>query len=218
MPLQAVLFDLDGTLVDSVPGIYDAVNRVLAELKRPQCSEPEVRQWVGNGSRTLMARALDTDDHSAIQIGLTAFERHYAQTLINTSLYPGVLDGLQHLQQAQIAMACVTNKARAFTLPMLNILGLSGFFQVVLGGDDMRQLKPAPAGLLQACASLQVGHTATIMVGDSANDLQAAQAAGIESIAVSWGYPQGESLANYGPSHIVDNFDELTSILIERCD
>jgi phosphoglycolate phosphatase len=165
-----------------------------------------------------MARALNTDDASAVQTALNAFERHYAQTLINTSLYPRVLEGLQQLQQAQIAMACVTNKARAFTLPMLNILGLSGFFNIVLGGDDMTQLKPAPAGLLQACAGLQVGHTATIMVGDSANDLKAAQAAGIESIAVSWGYPQGESLVNYGPSLMVDSFDALTQALLARRD
>jgi len=218
MPLQAVLFDLDGTLVDSVPGIYDAVQRVLHELERPPCNLSEVRQWVGNGSRTLMARALNTEDHSAIQTALTAFERHYAQTLINTTLYPGVIEGLQQLQQAPIVMACVTNKARAFTLPMLNMLGLTGFFNVVLGGDEMRQLKPAPAGLLQACASLQVAHTASIMVGDSANDLQAAQAAGIESIAVNWGYPQGESLVNYGPSLIADSFHELTTALLARCD
>lgn len=216
MPLTAVLFDLDGTLVDSVPGIYDAVSRVLEELQIANCTPQQVRDWVGNGSRNLMARAMGNDDPSTVQTALNAFERHYSQTLMNTSLYPGVLEGLQQLQQANIAMACVTNKARAFTLPMLNVLGLSSYFNTVIGGDDMRQLKPAPAGLLHACAALQVAHTDTIMVGDSANDLKAAQAAGIESIAVSWGYPQGESLVNYGPSLIVNSFAELTETLLAR--
>lgn len=218
MPLTAVLFDLDGTLVDSVPGIYDAVSRVLDELQHPTCSPRQLRDWVGNGSRNLMARAIGSDDPIAVQTALTAFERHYAQTLMNTSLYPGVLEGLEQLQQAHIALACVTNKARAFTLPMLNMLGLSGYFSTVLGGDDMRQLKPAPAGLLQACAALQVALSDTIMVGDSANDLKAAQAAGIESMAVSWGYPQGESLFHFGPSLIVNSFAELTEALLARCD
>lgn len=216
MPLKAVLFDLDGTLVDSVPGIYDAVKRVLNELDYPPCTPLQVRTWIGNGSRTLMARALDSDNPSAVQAALNAFDRHYAQTLSHANLYPGVLEGLQQLQQAQIALACVTNKSRAFALPMLSILGLAPYFQTVLGGDDMAQLKPSPSGLKQACSALQVGLRDTIMVGDSANDLKAAEAAGIEGVAVSWGYPQGQSLANLAPSLIANNFAELTEFLLAR--
>ncbi len=209
--VRAVLFDLDGTLIDSVPGIHTAVDRSLSEMHGRGCSPDQVRQWVGNGPRVLMQRALDTSDSDSIDAGLQVFERHYAETLYDAVLYPRVAEGLAQLQQAGLSLACLTNKPWPFTQPMLRHLGLEKFFDTVICGDQVERPKPDPQSLLMACDRLDVSVPEALMVGDSANDIQPAQTLGMRSVAVTWGYPGGRSLADFNPALRATRFAEVVA-------
>lgn len=213
---QAVLFDLDGTLVDSVPDLTQAVDRMLVAFGMPAAGESAVRQWVGNGAQMLVKRALagqltvpeqeDARFNDAYQL----FLQFYAESTADKSvLYPGVLECLQKLKALQIKMAVVTNKPMQFTTPMLAGFAIDAYFDVVLGGDSLAVKKPAPEPLWQAMKKLDVDVADTLMVGDSVNDLQAARAAGCPVVCVPYGYNHGEDIADSKPDLLVERLDQL---------
>lgn len=215
---KAVLFDLDGTLVDSVPDLAGAVDRMLAELGRPPAGEARVRQWVGNGAQVLVRRALcGRLELAGTALDEAQFERAYGlflqfygeQTSGLSTLYPGVLECLDGLRARDIALALVTNKPMRFTEPMLAGFGLRDYFQCVLGGDSLSVKKPDPAPLLQAMRQLGSGPAETLMVGDSVNDLRAARAAGCPVACVPYGYNHGEPIAASAPDLLVERLDQL---------
>ena len=213
-----VLFDLDGTLLDSVPDLALAVDRMLLDLGLPVAGIEQVRNWVGNGAQMLVQRALtgvqsprgDEPELVRFEQAFKQFLDHYgACSARQSKLYPGALELLQYLQQQQVAMALVTNKPIGFTEPLLRKFDLDGFFQLVLGGDSLERKKPDPLPLLHAMQELGVTPEQALMVGDSRSDIYAAQAADCPVAAVTYGYNHGEPVVSYQPDLLVDRLDQL---------
>lgn len=211
MSLKAVLFDLDGTLVDSVPGLADAVNGVLAELNAPLCHQDDVRVWVGNGPQKLIERALEFRGISMpAGEAIERFRHHYNHTLGNAVCYLGVREGLAALKEAGLKLACVTNKSSHFTEPFLRQLELTDTFDRVLCGDEVDRPKPDPQSLEIVCQDFEITPAEAIMVGDSVNDLIPAETIGMPRIAVSYGYHQNRPLDAHHPVLITDQFSAVT--------
>jgi phosphoglycolate phosphatase len=213
-----LLFDLDGTLVDSVPDLADAVDATLLQMQLPPAGQEAVRMWVGNGASMLLRRALAAATRclpqqvpeNLLQTGLDTFFGHYEKHCCRaTVVYPGVTQALVGLRERGIAMACVTNKPGRFTDRLLRHYGLQQFFPVVLSGDSLAQKKPDPAPLLVAIQSLGLTPPECAMVGDSGADVDAARNAGIPVIVVSYGYSQGIEAADLGADAVVDSLLQL---------
>lgn len=215
---QAVLFDLDGTLIDSVPDLAHAADRMLKRMGQEPVGETAVRQWVGNGAQMLVKRALARHiDIDGLKLNDAVFEHAYQlflqyygeQTADRSALYAGVLDCLDQLKVSGVPMAVVTNKPMQFTTPMLDGFGLSGYFDCVLGGDSLAVKKPDPQPLLHAMDVLGSSPETTLMVGDSVNDLRAARAAGCPIACVPYGYNHGANIADSAPDLMVEQLDKL---------
>lgn len=209
-----VMFDLDGTLVDSVPDLAAAVDQLLAQRGRPAAGVGRVRDWVGNGAEVLVRRALadsveyaQVDDAEAAE-ALADFLQAYADQHGGTTVYSGVRECLAWLQTHKVPMAVVTNKPERFVGPLLAELQL-GPFQWVIGGDTLPVQKPDPAALLQVMREAGVGAAQSLLIGDSRNDVLAARAAGVKVIAVSYGYNYGCPVAQENPDLLVDSLDSL---------
>lgn len=217
--IKAIAFDLDGTLIDSVPDLAAATNAMLAELNLPNCSESQVRSWVGNGAEKLAERALSFVHDRAIDAAELAdamplFMRHYQANLQQHSkLYDGVKPVLQQLHAVGYRLAVVTNKPYRFTLPLLEAFGIAEFFSLVLGGDSLAKMKPDPMPLTHLLTQWQLTPEQLLMVGDSKNDILAAKAAGIASIGLTYGYNYGEDIGLSGPSAVCEQFSEITALI-----
>ncbi len=216
--LRGLLFDLDGTLIDSVPDIAAALDATLENFNYPPAGERRVRRWVGKGARRLvqqgLAFALEIDESSvdgrlAEQLLTRFFDYYGATTCRRTQLYPGVMAALEYWRDQGVAMACVTNKPEAFSQIILQQLALAPLLPVLVGGDTLRQSKPDPAPLLLACERLQIPVNSAVMVGDSINDVQAARAAGMPVACVSYGYNHGAAIVDANPNIVVDHFSDL---------
>lgn len=194
MRYTAVTIDLDGTLADTVADLHAGCAGMLAELGRPPRSLDEVRRFVGNGMRVLVARCLDgegTTDAALLERAVLLFRHHYtAANGRSATLYPGVREGLAVLRGMGLQLACVTNKPEEFTHPLLARMGLAADFAVVVGGDTLPQKKPHPAPILHACRQLGVAPHDNVHVGDSRNDALAARAAGSAALCVPYGYTE----------------------------
>lgn len=213
----AILFDLDGTLVDSATDLALAVNRCLQEFGLPTAEEVAVRGWVGNGAAKLVERALcdrlscePADLESGLaDKALEAFFRHYEACCTETTqLYPGVEQTLAQLQP-YYPMACVTNKPERYARRLLDHLQLP--FAVLIGGDTLAVKKPAPEPLLQACSELGVDAGDCLMVGDSRSDVLSARAAGMPVLCYSYGYNHGAPVASLNPDFLRHEFIGLMS-------
>ena len=216
---RATLLDLDGTLVDSVPGIHEALRLTLATHADAGCSIEETRHWVGNGPRVLVTRGLQarlaqTPETARIDAALRTFSDHYLQTVYQGALYADVSAGLRAFRAAGLQLACITNKPSAFTLPYLEHLDIAGHFNTVICADQVRQPKPHPESLVLACERLGVKASQAVMVGDSINDLLPAQALAMPRIAVTYGYHQGEDLGSAAPVLMADRFQQVTDFLL----
>jgi phosphoglycolate phosphatase len=210
----ALLFDLDGTLLDSLPDLATAIDRMLLELELAPAGVERVHGWIGDGARQLVREALqfaqsETSD-AALDTALSIYQRHYADCCTdNSQLFAGVLLALEQWRAAGVAMACVTNKGAAFTEPLITHFRLRELLPVIVSGDTLPQRKPDPAPLLFACEQLQVAPARALMIGDSRNDVRAARAAGMSVVCVDYGYNHGRSIAAEQPDLIVSSFLEL---------
>lgn len=217
-PCRAVIFDLDGTLIDTLPDIAAAVDRVLADLCLPAAGIERVRGWVGHGVHKLLERALrhaGVDSMDAQQQALALFLRHYgAQFTARSTLYPGTAAALEQLSARGLRLAVCTNKPGAFVAPLLAHFDLARHFALCLGGDDLPRKKPDPAPLLHIARSLELEPAQCLMVGDSATDVAAARAAGMPVAAVSYGYNHGEPIAASHPDAVLDSLLHLSPLLL----
>jgi phosphoglycolate phosphatase len=212
---RALLFDLDGTLVDSVPDLAAAANRLLAELGRPALSETEIAAMVGDGVAKLVERALLASGAGdvALEAATRRFSAIYGQSATElTRPYPGVPEVLERLRQAGIGLGVCTNKPVHATRTVLEGLGLARFFPVVLGGDSLPQRKPDPAPLLAALDRLAARPAEAAMLGDHRNDVLAARAAGTAALFARYGYGLA-TLDGLQPDAMLDRFDQLPELL-----
>ena len=214
----AILFDLDGTLVDSAPDIALALDGTLQAAGFPPPGEARTRDWIGNGSRVLVQRALvwatgqtrDELETAMAQRVFDGFLAHYADSNGAASrLYDGVLDALQYWHQRTVPMAVVTNKPLQFVPPLLAVLGIEGYFSILLGGECVTEKKPSPMPLLHACERLGVQPHHGLMVGDSGNDVLAARAASMPVAGVRGGYNHGGVIEDNHPDLVIDSLQEL---------
>ena len=221
---KAILFDLDGTLINSGPDLALAVNHMLKILGRDTFSEDVIHGWVGNGAQTLVNRALsgqrvideNLDATFAVE-ALDTFLTFYAQNLcVATVTYTNVPSTLRALKEAGYRLAIVTNKPFAFVAPILEDLELDDLFELILGGDSLAQKKPDPMPLLHVCKILDVTVEECVMVGDSKNDILAANACAMQSVGVTYGYNYGENIGSYNPDVVVDNFADILKTFQQR--
>jgi len=218
---ELLIFDLDGTLIDSVPDLAVAVNHMLASLHRDTFNEDIIRYWVGNGAQTLVQRALsgqneidDDLDEALFENALEVFLAFYHQNLCNATVtYQNVSSTLNTLKSEGYRLAIVTNKPFDFVAPILKGLGLSDLFEFILGGDSLEKKKPHPEPLLHVCETLKVPVDRCVMVGDSKNDILAANTCGMESVGVTYGYNYGEDIDVHKPTVIIDDISELLELL-----
>lgn len=216
---QLIMYDLDGTLVDSVPDLVIAIDAMLGDMDLPKAGADKVRLWVGDGIPSLVKRAL-VDDMAGDQPGIVnrdafvkaydSFKHHYAiEVGQHSHLYPGVRDFLQAMAGQGIRQAVVTNKSEVFTGKLLQLMGIDPFFAISLGGDSLAEMKPHPMPLLHAIEQAQASRDTALMIGDSRNDIKAARAAGVRVIALPYGYNHGEPIENSNPDLVVPALDTL---------
>ncbi|MFI9655360.1 Phosphoglycolate phosphatase [Pseudomonas aeruginosa] len=212
---RLVMFDLDGTLVDSVPDLTAAVDSMLASFGRPPAGIEKVRQWIGNGARVLVRRALaGSIEHDGIgeeetEAALALFMEAYADSHALTEVYPGVVDTLKWLKRNGVEMALITNKPERFVAPLLDEMKLGRYFRWIIGGDTLPQQKPDPAALLFVMKMAGIEPEDALFVGDSRNDVLAAKAAGVRCAALTYGYNHGRPIAEEAPTLVIDNLRDL---------
>ncbi|HES76915.1 MAG TPA: phosphoglycolate phosphatase [bacterium] len=214
-----VLFDLDGTLIDSVPDLAYCVDEMMKALDMPLRGEAAVRNWVGNGVERLVERALTNDlngkpDAVLFAQALPLFKQLYADNTSGRSfLYPGVKEGLEFVKSLGLRVGCVTNKAEQFTVPLLKDLGVFDMFETVISGDTLAVKKPDPGPLFYAAGWFHCAPYEALMVGDSISDVKAARAAGFNIVCMSYGYNHGEDIRNYHPDAVIDSMVELKELV-----
>lgn len=218
-PFDAVLFDLDGTLLHTAPELAHAANRMLAELGRAPVSEALIASFIGGGIRRTVRSAIagvmnGAVDAAVLEQGLAIFERVYAeQPGQRTQAYPGVVEGLERFAAARMPMGVVTNKAGRFTVDLLERMCMARYFGAVVSGDTLAVQKPAPEPLWHACAQLKAAPAKTLFIGDSRHDVKAARNAGCRVWCVPYGYNEGEPATALACDRLVDTLEQAAELV-----
>jgi phosphoglycolate phosphatase len=216
---KAVLLDLDGTLLDTAPDLAAAANLMLAEQGLAPLPAGVIRGFIGRGIAHLVESCLQASGNplacARLEPALRSFGAHYARVNGRASRpYAGVPEALARLRNASLRLACVTNKAQAFTAPLLDKTGLAPYFDAVVTADQAGARKPHPAPFLHACEALAVAPAEAAVIGDSANDAEGARAAGCRLLLVSYGYNEGRDVAGLGAEAVVATLGEAVDRLL----
>ena len=224
MDKQLLIFDFDGTLIDSVPDLADATNAMLTTLGKETYPIETIRNWIGNGSRLLVERAL-VGKVEVLENELTVEEADHAEQVFfeayknlsgsKTVAYPDVDSGLKKLKDAGYTLALVTNKPIRFVPKILQSFGWQDLFSEVLGGDSLSTKKPDPAPLLHVCEVLKITPEQAVMIGDSRNDILAGQNANMDTLGLSYGYNYGQDIRELNPTEAFDSFGALQDYLLK---
>ncbi|MDP2823255.1 MAG: phosphoglycolate phosphatase [Sulfuritalea sp.] len=208
-PIRSLTIDLDGTLLDTVPDLAAAANAMMRELGRPEYPLDTIASFIGRGIPKLVARCLPDLNDAAVEDAQAIFRRHYAiENGRRSALFPGVLEGLQAFRAAGLPMAVITNKAAAFTEPLLVATQLAPWFEFAVSGDSLPHKKPHPAQLLHACERMGTSPAENLHIGDSHHDAAAARAAGCPVFLVPYGYNEGEDVQGIDCDAIVTSLVE----------
>jgi len=218
--VNLMLFDLDGTLIDSRTDLANSINLMLADLGRPALDEAIVGSFVGDGVRVLVRRSLTATDPNhqppAVDLhakGVELMHSHYAQEMFKTThLYPKVAETLAALENK--LKAVVTSKESRFTKQILEHFDIARYFHAIVGGDTTPARKPDPAPVLEALRLLDGSASDAVMIGDSENDINAGRAAGTRTCGVTFGFRTAEQLRVCKPDALVDHFDQLREFLV----
>ncbi|NPA71752.1 MAG: phosphoglycolate phosphatase [Gammaproteobacteria bacterium] len=219
---ELILIDLDGTLIDSVPDLAYCVDEMMKQLDMPVRGIDAVRNWVGNGVQRLTERALvnavegmpdqDLMDR-AYPIFLELYKHNNSQ---RSAVYDGVFEGIAWMKENGYRVACVTNKAEAFTIPLLKNKKLHDLMEIIVSGDTCAEKKPHPMPLLHAADKLGANPKNCLMLGDSRSDVKAARAAEFNIFCMTYGYNHGEDIRDYNPDVVMDSFMELPNYLVAK--
>ena len=212
---RAVIFDLDGTLVDTAPDLMGATNHVLSLMGRRSITMPEVRSFVGHGAKALIARGAaatgDPVDEPTLSHYYAEFVRYYEGHIADGSvIFPGVIPLLDRLAGADVRLGVCTNKLEGLSVRLLEAIGLSQYFGAVVGPDTIHIAKPDPAPYHETIRRLGANHS--VMIGDSETDIKTARAAGVPVFAVNFGYTP-LPVATYNPDAVVSHYDELWTLI-----
>jgi phosphoglycolate phosphatase len=219
-----VLFDLDGTLLDTAADITLALNRAIGEFGWPAMAERDVRLMIGRGGQVLIERAARTQrrelDAAGIAAVLERFFHHYgALEQSHESVaqpYPGAMDTLRRLKGAGLRAAVVTNKQHRFAVELFDRLEMTPWLDLIVGGDTCQRRKPDPQPLLFACQALQLSTANTLVVGDSINDVLAARAGGMPVVCVTYGYNEGQDPRELPCDAWIDSLAELPAMILTQ--
>ena len=213
---ELIIFDFDGTLIDSSPDLTQALNVMLANYNLKPLTDEEASMYIGNGSIILVQRTLkdrfetDTISEELFKEAFDIYFKAYGEYVCDkTYMYEGVAEALQYLDGKGYDMAICTNKPYVFIEPILDALNIKQYFKLWVGADSLPKQKPDALPLLHLAKELGREVHKTIMVGDSKNDILAAQNAKMDCIGVSYGYNYNEDIADYNPTKVVDSFAEL---------
>jgi len=217
--IRAAIIDLDGTMLDTVPDFEAALNGMRADLGLGPITQAVIKPLVGKGSEKLVRDALLLDwDAARVEAvydeAIAGYQRHYlAINGERSTLFDGVLEGLQAMRDLGLRLVCVTNKPVAFTLPLLDQKGLAPYFEQVFGGDSFAKKKPDPMPMLGACAALDLPPGRVVAIGDSSNDAESARGAGCFVLTVPYGYNHGRPVQEIQSDGIVDSLLEAATLI-----
>ena len=211
---EVLLFDLDGTLVDSATDLHRAMNMSLNALQLPTITEAQVRVWVGKGTALFCQSTLQhltgkVDPAQQQQLLDTFLKIYNADPCVETQPFDGILEFLEWGLAQKKTMICVTNKPELPARAIVDHLGMTHYFADVIGGDRFEERKPHPRQLLHCVEQYAQSKDQVLMIGDSSNDVEAARRAGIDCVVVSYGYNHGENILDCQPQQVVDNLCEL---------
>jgi phosphoglycolate phosphatase len=217
MPVEALIFDLDGTLVDTAPDLMGATNHALSLIGRRALTMTEIRHMVGHGVRALIERGVaatgDAVDEAMIKTMHAACLDYYSAHIADDSLiFDGLLNVLHRARTAGLKLGVCTNKVEGLSHKLLSELKMADLFSAVVGGDTLPIMKPDPAPLREVAKRLGIDVAKTIMVGDSETDILTAQNAGVPVIAVTFGYTP-QPVETYNPTHVISHYDQAWPII-----
>ncbi len=211
--IKTLLFDLDGTLIDSRVDLASAVNFALKSAGRPMKSQDEIIPHVGNGLRILLGNVMGPSDSPSMEKAIAGFSYYYLDHCVDkTTLYDGVRDTIESFS-GKITMGIVTNKPKVFSEMIIKSLGLAPFISFIIGGDSLPERKPHPAPLFEALKALNGSPTSALMLGDGPQDIQAGHAAGTQTAVARYGYGYRPETLDLKPDYVVDRFTDLKEIV-----
>ena len=212
IPISLFIFDLDGTLVNTLEDIASSVNHTLDQLKKDPIPLDAVRQYVGDGIETLMKRSLGGRSERLDEAVAIYKEHHSRNLVVRSSLYPSVQKTLEHFKS--LPMAVISNKTMEFIGPLIDRLGIGQYFKLVVGADHGLPLKPAPDAIQLILSQFNVPKERAVIVGDGTTDVHAGRAAGIITCSVTYGFRSEEELRKTGPDHVIHAFADLKTLFV----
>jgi phosphoglycolate phosphatase len=214
IPISLLIFDLDGTLVNTLEDITSSVNYTLDRLRRPPLPTDTVRRYVGDGIEMLMTRSLGGATERLAD-AVAIYKDHHRQNLVvHSSLYPAVRETLEYF--SSIPLAVISNKTMEFIRPLLDDLGIGRYFRLIIGADFGLPLKPAPDSVQRIMAEFNVPKDRTLIVGDGTTDIRAGRAAGVMTCSVTYGFRSENELRTAGPDYLIHDLAELKEMFIPR--
>ncbi len=218
--VKAVLLDLDGTLLDTVLDLHAAANGMLSDLGRPPVAIEDIRAYVGRGIPNLVKRVLAGNLEAADDPApppadaLASFKKHYAHFNGRAAKpFPGVIEGLDAFKALGLPLGVITNKAKDFTIPLLERTGLMPYMSVAVAGDQLPKPKPDPMPVVWACGRMDVSPADTLMIGDSVHDFKAGRAAGCKVFLVPYGYNEGQDVQGLDADAIVATIKDAATLI-----